>query len=96
MITGKTAVICKTNWTVDGSTAKGQTMTNRNIRLTLRAFNNESDVAIANVRWNNANAMEKRIIRAQEQIDNMNASELDFRDAGSSKTSTLRTSTARS
>lgn len=39
MVSAKTAVICTTNWTVDGSAAKGQTMTNRNIRLTLRAFN---------------------------------------------------------
>jgi len=74
MITAKTAVTCPTNWTVDGSLSKGQTMTNRNIRLTLRAFNNECDAAIANTRWNNVNAMEKRILRAQEQIDKMNAS----------------------
>ena len=64
MVTDKTAVFCTTNWSVDGSTAKGQTMTNRNIRLTLRAFNNECEAAIANARWNNVNAMEKRILRA--------------------------------
>jgi len=74
LVSGKTAVICKTSWSVDGSAAKGQTMTNRNIKLTLRAFNNECEAAIANVRWNNANAMEKRIIKAAEQIDSMNAS----------------------
>ncbi|PZO63205.1 MAG: DUF4041 domain-containing protein [Paracoccus denitrificans] len=61
MVSAKTAAICATNWTVDGSKSKGQTMTGRNIRLTLRAFNNECDAAIANVRWNNANAMVKRI-----------------------------------
>ena len=49
-------------------------MTNRNIRLTLRAFNNECEAAVANTRWNNVNAMENRIIRASEQIDKMNAS----------------------
>ena len=49
-------------------------MTNRGIRLTLRAFNNECDAAISNTRWNNVNAMEKRILRALEQIDKMNAS----------------------
>lgn len=74
LVSGKTAVICKANWSVDGSAAKGQTMTNRNIKLTLRAFNNECEAAIANVRWNNANAMEKRIVKAAEQIDNLNAS----------------------
>lgn len=74
MVTAKTAVICTKQWTVDGNAAKGQTMTNRNIRLTLRAFNNECDAAVANARWNNVNAMEKRITRAREQIDNMNES----------------------
>ncbi|UXN58105.1 DUF4041 domain-containing protein [Phyllobacterium zundukense] len=74
LVTDKTAVICTTQWVVEGSAAKGQTMTNRNIRLSLRAFNNECDAAIANIRWNNANAMEKRIVNAQEQIDKLNAS----------------------
>lgn len=74
MVSQKTAVICKTAWTVDGSVSKGRTMTDRNIRLTLRAFNSECDAAIANVRWNNANAMEKRIDNARRQIDKHNAS----------------------
>ncbi|RVK31041.1 DUF4041 domain-containing protein [Sinorhizobium meliloti] len=76
LVSVKKAVICTTTWSVDGSASKGQTMTNRNIKLTLRAFNNECDAAIANVRWNNANAMGKRIEKAKEQIDNLNASNL--------------------
>ena len=68
----KTAVVCRIDWSVDGSKAKGRTMTNRTIRLTLRAFNNECVAAIANVRWNNANAMEKRVERAFEQINTLN------------------------
>ncbi|MCA1367191.1 DUF4041 domain-containing protein [Bradyrhizobium sp. BRP14] len=76
LMSEKRAVICTTTWSVDGSASKGQTMTNRNIKLTLRAFNNECDAAIANVRWNNANAMGKRIEKAKEQIDNLNASNL--------------------
>lgn len=78
MVSAKTAVICTQNWTVDGSVAKGQTMTNRNIRLTLRAFNSECDAAIANARWNNVNAMEKRILNAHTQIDKHNASNSVF------------------
>lgn len=74
MVSAKTAVIANTAWTVDGSAAKGQTMNNRNVRLTSRAFNNECEAAVANVRWNNVVAMEKRILRAKEQIDNLNAS----------------------
>ncbi|RUU32782.1 DUF4041 domain-containing protein [Mesorhizobium sp. M6A.T.Ca.TU.002.02.2.1] len=78
MISAENAVICTTKWSVDGSAAKGQTMTRRNIRLTLRAFNNECDAAIANTRWNNVNAMEKRILNAQAQIDKHNASNSTF------------------
>jgi hypothetical protein len=73
MVSDKTAVVCARRWSVDGSAAKGLTMTDRNIRLTLRAFNNECDAAIANVRWSNAIAMEKRILNAQTQIDKQNA-----------------------
>lgn len=49
-------------------------MINRQIRLTLRAFNNECEAAIANTRWNNVNAMEKRILNAVKQIDKTNES----------------------
>ena len=74
MISAKTAVPANVDWTVDGSRSKGQTMINRQVRLTLRAFNNECEAAIANVRWNNVKAMEKRIERAREQINKFNAS----------------------
>jgi FKBP-type peptidyl-prolyl cis-trans isomerase len=49
-------------------------MINRQIRLTMRAFNNECEAAIANTRWNNVNAMEKRILNAATQINNANES----------------------
>lgn len=78
MVSAKAAVICTKSWMVDGSAAKGETMTNRNIRLTLRAFNSECDAAIANARWNNINAMEKRILNAHAQIDKHNASNSVF------------------
>jgi uncharacterized coiled-coil protein SlyX len=38
LIAAGNAVVCTTNWTLDGSASKGQTMTKRNIRLTLRAL----------------------------------------------------------
>ena len=75
MVSAKNAVTCNTPWRVDGSLSKGRTMINRQIRLTLRAFNNECEAAIANARWNNVNAMEKRILNACTQIDKMNASQ---------------------
>ncbi len=74
MVSAKTSTICPANWQVDGSTSKGQTMVNRQTRLTMRAFNNECEAAIANTRWNNVNAMEKRIMNAATQIDKANES----------------------
>tara|TARA_R110002124_G_scaffold105215_1_gene255988 strand:+ start:547 stop:1932 length:1386 start_codon:yes stop_codon:yes gene_type:complete len=73
-VAAKNAVFCTTDWRVDGSLAKGKTMTNRGIKLTLRAFNNECEAAIANVRWSNAVAMEKRVVRAFEKISALNES----------------------
>lgn len=78
MISAKGATICTTDWEVSGSKAKGQTMLNRQTKLTLRAFNSECEAAIANVRWNNMNAMEKRIRTAADQINSANTS-LDLR-----------------
>ncbi len=74
MVSSKTATICPADWTVDGSKSKGQTMVNRQTRLTMRAFNNECEAAIANTRWNNVNAMEKRIQTAAKQINSANES----------------------
>lgn len=74
MVEQKSAITCSTAWTVEGSKTKGQTMTNRGIRLTARAFNNECDAAISNTRWNNAERMEERIIKAYEAINKLNES----------------------
>ena len=74
MVSAKTAVSANNSWTVDGSKAKGETMINRQTRLTMRAFNNEAEAAIANVRWNNVNAMEKRVHAAVKSINDSNAS----------------------
>ena len=74
MVSAKTSTLCPTDWQVDGSRAKGQTMINRQTRLTMRAFNNECEAAIANTRWNNVNAMEKRILNAAKQINKANES----------------------
>jgi hypothetical protein len=51
MVADKTAITCSADWTVEGSKVKGRTMTNRNIRMTARAFNNECDAAISKVKW---------------------------------------------
>jgi septal ring factor EnvC (AmiA/AmiB activator) len=74
MVSAKSAALCPADWTLDGSKSKGQTMINRQMRLSLRAFNNECDAAIANARWNNVVAMEKRILAAEKAINRENSS----------------------
>lgn len=61
---GKAGGALPTEWTVEGSKAKGATMINRQMRLTMRAFNNECEAAMAICRWNNVVAMEKRVLSA--------------------------------
>ncbi|MBP5857860.1 DUF4041 domain-containing protein [Marivibrio halodurans] len=72
LVKQKRAIIIPSNWTVNGSRQEGKKLENRTVRLTLRAFNNECDAAVANVTWRNAEAMAKRINRAFEQINKEN------------------------
>lgn len=74
MLKAKTAVICPTEWTVGESKTEGRKMVNRAIKLTTRAFNNECEAAIANVRWNNIEKMEERITKAAMDINKLNES----------------------
>lgn len=46
MIKDKTALNYSNNWTLDGSSKKGQAMNNDNMKMVLRAFNNECDSII--------------------------------------------------
>lgn len=74
LISAKKAIFCTTEWTVGGSKTKGKTFSNRAVRLTARAFNNECESAISNVAWNNADRMEMRIQKAFDAINKMNES----------------------
>lgn len=61
MIKGKIAALCSKEWTVDGNRSKGIKMTDDNIKLLLRSFNNECDLAVSSVRFSNFERCEKRI-----------------------------------
>lgn len=74
MLKAKQAAVCHTEWKVNNSAREGQTMTNRALKLTLRAFNNECDAAVSNVRWNNIRRMEERLTKARDAIDKLNNS----------------------
>lgn len=75
MISSESAAICRTNWTIDGSEAKGRASTKRYIKLTLRAFNGECDSLIAKVKWNNVNQMRERIRKSFETINKLGESQ---------------------
>ncbi|OWY20729.1 DUF4041 domain-containing protein [Sphingobacteriales bacterium UPWRP_1] len=75
MIAAEKAAICKTNWTIDGSEAKGLASTKRYIKLTLRAFNGECESLIAKVKWNNVNQMKERIKKSFETINKIGESQ---------------------
>lgn len=72
MLKEKAAITCITEWTVGGSKAEGRKLSERAIRLTARAFNNECDAAIANVEWNNVIRMDERIQKAFDNINKLN------------------------
>lgn len=74
MLINKTAIYCNTEWSVSGSKSKGQTMTNKNMKMTARAFNNECDVLIDKVRWNNVDKMIERIENCFDAINKLNES----------------------
>ena len=73
MITNDTAVTCSAQWTVEGSAAKGKKMVREQMKLMLRAFNGESDAAIAKVKYNNAASLETRIKRALVAVNKLGA-----------------------
>ncbi len=71
MINADTAAICKANWTVEGSEAKGRAVVKVYKKLMLRAFNGESDVLISKVKWNNVNQMKERMQKLFDAINKL-------------------------
>jgi hypothetical protein len=69
MLKDKTAAISNTPWTVNGSVQEGRKQINQTLKLILRAFNGESDAAIAKVNYKNIKVMEARIEKAWEAIN---------------------------
>lgn len=72
MILYRTAATCSTNWTVNGSEAQGQVMTNQNIKQILRCFNDECDMLINKVKFNNIIAYIDKIYKSSDALNRMN------------------------
>lgn len=60
-----------TNWTVDGSVAKGRKMVSDIKKLLLRAFNGECEHLTKNVKYNNFDSYKKRIESARTAISRL-------------------------
>lgn len=73
MILSATAAICSTNWTVNGSVAQGKAMTNQNIKQILRCFNDECDMLISKVKFNNIQTYIKKIQKSFDALNKINS-----------------------
>ena len=69
MVRNEQATQFSVGWSVNGSPAEGAKMQKQFAKLMLRAFNGESDAALANVRWNNITRMEERIRKNFEAVN---------------------------
>ncbi|MDY3036029.1 MAG: DUF4041 domain-containing protein [Absicoccus sp.] len=72
MISNKSALSFFDGWTLDGSKTKGRAMNNDNMKMVLRAFNNECDSIIDKVKFNNIDKISKQIDKAADAIDKLN------------------------
>lgn len=71
MVKQGTAAVGRVEWTVQGSKREGQKLIRRQLKLQLRAFNGECDVAVAKVRYDNVAAMKERINRSFDAINKL-------------------------
>ncbi len=60
-----------TNWTVNNSQAQGRKLVNDMIKLVIRSFNNEADACVANVKFDNVELGEKRILKSYEACNRL-------------------------
>jgi hypothetical protein len=67
------AAVCSSEWTISGSRAEGKRVTDKILKLMLRAFNGECDALIAKVRYDNARLFEDRIRKSRESINKLGA-----------------------
>lgn len=61
MIKNKTALNFYDEWVLNNSKAQGRAMNNDNMKMVLRAFNNECDVLIEKVKFNNFEKIKSQI-----------------------------------
>lgn len=59
------------DWTVNGSKPQGRKLVNDMIKLVIRSFNNEADYCVDNVKFDNVELGEKRILKSYEACNRL-------------------------
>ena len=72
MIKNKTALNFYDEWVLNNSKTQGRAMNNDNMKMVLRAFNNECDVLIEKVKFNNFEKIKSQIEKSADAIDKLN------------------------
>ncbi len=70
-VKGGTAASCATSWTVNNNLKEGERMVRDYQKLILRAFNNECDASITDIKFNNIESIEKKIRKACEILNKL-------------------------
>ena len=71
MVRNNTAVICKTNWSVNGSISKGKKMVNDTIKMNLKSFNNGCDYIISSMKYSTYNSSLNKINKLFNDINRL-------------------------
>ena len=71
MVRNNTAVICKTNWSVNGSVSKGKKMVNDTIKMSLKSFNNSCDYIINSMKYSTYNSSLNKINKLFNDINRL-------------------------
>lgn len=72
MVKNGTAVTGNMEWTVNGNLKAGRKMVNDNIKMVLRAFNNECTVIVGKVRFGNLEKAVNQVVKLVGQIEKLN------------------------
>ena len=72
LVKSKKALSYYDEWILDGSRSKGRALNDDNMKMVLRAFNNECDVLINKVKSNNIDKIVEQIQKCAVAIDKLN------------------------
>ena len=65
------AALCDKEWSINGSFSKGNILVKKDIKQIVRSFNNECDVLISKVKFNNVEAYIHKIIKSYDDLNKL-------------------------